>query len=131
MGFKDVPILKSSKEEKERLRQPWRQPLIINLLGQTVGYDLLCKKLLQIWSPKGELVRINLSNKFFIATFFLPEDYYFVVGERPWMIFDHYLAIRRWHPGFEPNEPTIDRVAIWVKFPNISIELLLLAKNQS
>jgi len=65
---------------------------------------------------------IDLANDFFIAKFSLLEDYHFVLREGPWMIFDHYLAIRKWEPNFDPTEAKIDRVTAWVRFPNISIE---------
>jgi len=52
IGFKDVPVFKVSMEEKERLRQPWRRSLIIKVLGQMLGYNLIYKKLLQLYSTK-------------------------------------------------------------------------------
>ncbi|KAF8034549.1 hypothetical protein BT93_C0766 [Corymbia citriodora subsp. variegata] len=94
-GFEDIPIMKVSKEDNKRMRRPWHQSLVIRLLVQTIGYNLPYKKLLQIWSPKVELVAIDLANDFFITKFSLPKDYQFVLREGSWTSFDHFLVIRR------------------------------------
>ena len=40
------PILHLSKEEEARIRKPWRRCLIIKLLGRSLGFRFLEKKLL-------------------------------------------------------------------------------------
>ena len=34
------------------------------------------------------------------------------------MVVDQYLTERQWHPDFDPFEASIDRVAVWVRFPD-------------
>ncbi|KAJ7947238.1 reverse transcriptase [Quillaja saponaria] len=63
----DCPIIFLTKEEKKRIRQPWRESVIIKLLGKKIGYNFLCKKLYQIWKPKGVLKVIDLGNDFFLV----------------------------------------------------------------
>ncbi|KAF8034449.1 hypothetical protein BT93_C0684 [Corymbia citriodora subsp. variegata] len=92
---------------------------VIKLLVQTIGYNLPYKKLSQIWSPKVELVAIDLANDFFITKFSLPEDYQFVLREGSWMSFDHYLVIRRWHPNFNQDKATIDEIMVGLRFLNL------------
>ena len=40
----------------------------------------------------------------------------------PWTIADHYLMMRPWHPNFDLFEATIDRVAVWVRLPDLAME---------
>ena len=37
----DCPIIRLSKEEKTRICLPWKQTLIVKLLGKNIGYHLL------------------------------------------------------------------------------------------
>lgn len=40
----------------------------------------------------------------------------------PWMVADHYLTVRTWHPNFDPFEASIDKVAVWVRLPDLAME---------
>ena len=41
----ECPSLRLTKYEKERIQRPWKQTLIIKLLGRSIGYNLLLKKI--------------------------------------------------------------------------------------
>jgi len=51
-----------------------------------------------------------------MVKFDVREDRDRVIGEGPWMIFDHYLAVRAWTPDFDPEEVSIDRTSLWVRY---------------
>ncbi|XP_028789004.1 uncharacterized protein LOC114745029 [Neltuma alba] len=38
------------------------------------------------------------------------------------MIYDHYLTVRPWEPKFNPAKAKIDKVAVWVRLPRVSLE---------
>lgn len=50
------------------------------------------------------------------------EDLQYAIEEGPWIIYVHYLTVRRWFPEFKPSETTIDSTAVWVRFPGLSIQ---------
>ncbi|KAJ1378036.1 hypothetical protein SESBI_48250 [Sesbania bispinosa] len=50
------------------------------------------------------------------------EDVNRVFRGGPWMILDHYLMVRKWHPQFFPQEDELKRVAVWVCVPGLPIE---------
>ena len=68
---------------------------MVKLLGRSIGYQFLCKKVEQIWKPKGEIDVIDLGYSFFLVKFTLDEDIDTVLNESPWVIQDHYLTVRR------------------------------------
>ena len=35
---------------------------------------------------------------------------------------DHYLTVRTWHPNFDPLVASIDKVAVWIRLPDLSME---------
>ncbi|XP_072082104.1 uncharacterized protein [Arachis hypogaea] len=39
-----------------------------------------------------------------------------------WLMFNHYLTITRWVPDFNPFGTEINKIAAWVRLPNIPIE---------
>lgn len=65
---------------------------------------------------------IDLQNEFFLIRFYEPMDYERVMYEGPWMIFGHYLTIRRWKPEFRPFEESIKKISAWIRVPILPIE---------
>lgn len=69
------PTILLTKEEKKKMRKPWRNSLIINMFDGKLGYMGLMRRLKRKWSIKGEMA-----------------------------LTDSYLMIRKWAPNFIPNE---------------------------
>lgn len=65
----DYPIIKLSKKEKVRLRKPWKQSLIIKVMGRKVGYAYLLRRLNIIWHPKSRMELITLENDYFLVKY--------------------------------------------------------------
>ncbi|XP_015973162.1 uncharacterized protein LOC107496423 [Arachis duranensis] len=76
-----------------------------------------------MWSKKGTIDVIDLSNDFYLVKFYASEDFDYALLEGPWKIFDHYLTVRLWEPNFNPMKATIDRITAWVRLPGLPIEL--------
>jgi hypothetical protein len=70
----DCPVIRLFMEEKKRIREPWRQTLIIKVLGRRVSYTFLLKRLQTIWKIQGDLNLVDLGNDFFLARFSNKED---------------------------------------------------------
>lgn len=98
----DCPIISLTKEEKARIRKPWRQTLIIKVLGRTVGYTYLLKWLKTIWRPKAAMELVSMENDYHLVRFASVMDYEFAKLQGPWTVLDHYLAVKNWEPDFDP-----------------------------
>ncbi|KAG5219090.1 receptor protein [Salix suchowensis] len=118
----DCPVIKLTAEEKKRIRAPWKQTLIIKLMGRRVGYMFLIQRLKYMWKLRGDFTLTDLGNEFYLAKFANTEDRAHVLFEGPWMVADHYLTVRTWHPNFDPFEASIDKVAVWVRLPDLAME---------
>jgi hypothetical protein len=118
----DCPVIKLSMEEKKRIRAPWKQTLIIKLMGRKVGYMFFMQRLKNMWNLRGDFTLTDLGNDFYLAKFANTEDKEHVLFGGPWMVTDHYLTVRTWHPNFDPFEATIDKVAVWVRLPDLALE---------
>ena len=40
----------------------------------------------------------------------------------PWMIYDHYLMVRTWDSEFNPWSASVERLLVWVRFPDLPIQ---------
>ncbi|XP_031101937.1 uncharacterized protein LOC116005840 [Ipomoea triloba] len=126
LGLEDsdplCPRIRFTAKEKDQIRAPWRQSLIIKVMGRRVGYAYLLHRLNTMWHPKGRMELIALENDYFLVRFGMVEDLEFAKFESHWMILDHYLIIKDWVPNFDPFEDAIEKVLVWVRFPNILVE---------
>ena len=105
-----------------RIRRPWKKTLIIKLLGRSIGFSLLYRKINEIWRPKAPLELIAIYNGFFLAKFSSEEDYDYKRFEGPWWIFNHYLTVKQWQHDFDPNQSTLRSLLVWVRIPCLPIE---------
>ena len=71
------PKLRLSKEEKGRIRKPWRQTLIIKLLSRSIGYKTLLQIIISLWKPKATISLVTIDKEFFLDNFVAIEDYDF------------------------------------------------------
>lgn len=83
-----------SKEEKEHLARLWKKTLIMKLLIKRVGYMVLKKKIEMVWTRTGSILIIDVGNNFYFVKFHAKDDYEYAFTGGPWLIFDHYLALR-------------------------------------
>lgn len=111
-------LAKLKKEEY----MPWKKTLIIELLGKKIGFGFFKKKLDAIWARQGMVQLIDLGNDYFLAKFSADEDYEFVLTGGPWMVFDHYLTVKQWYVGFNPQLEGIHHIAAWVRLPDTLME---------
>ncbi|PNX59710.1 hypothetical protein L195_g051557, partial [Trifolium pratense] len=105
----------------EELSVPWKDALVIKLLGKNLGYNTMKNKLESVWNLKGGIDLMNVGNAFYMVKFDGVEDKNKVVNGGPWMIYDRYLAVRHWSPSFNANTAKIDRTMVWIRIPNLNL----------
>ena len=108
---------------RERYNQkPWRQTLIIKLLGRSIGYKTLFKRITSLWKLKAVIYPMVMGDRFFLAKFATIEDYDFAKYNGPWMIFNHHLTVQSWKPNFDPEQNSLKNPLVWVRIPCLPIE---------
>jgi len=68
------PTIRLSKEQKTRMRAPWRQALIIKMFDRGIGYLQLKRRLKTKWSLKGDFSLINIGCDYYITRLTNMED---------------------------------------------------------
>ncbi|XP_034208252.1 uncharacterized protein LOC117621816 [Prunus dulcis] len=116
------PSIHFSDRAMARFCEPWKNALIIKLLGRSHTYNYLHDRLAQKWSLVGGWKLIDLVNDYFVVRFDLEEDLNFVLTGGPWMIAGQYLTIQQWRLGFCPSTAHITRMAAWIRVSAIQLE---------
>lgn len=78
-------------------------------------------KLAMVWKLVGGFELMNIDNGFYMVKFDLPEDRDKVIGEGPWMFFNHYLAVDTWIPDFVSSTTKIEKQLVWIRFPGMNL----------
>lgn len=100
----------------------WRQTLIVKMMGRTVGYNYLLRRIRKIWRPKSHVELVALDNDNFLVKLSYAEDYSYAKFEGPWTILDHCLIVKEWVSNFDPFQDMMEKVLVWVIFPCLPIE---------
>lgn len=108
-----------SEVEKSRLEKKWGQSLIIKLLGGTLGFMQMKRRVQAMWGVGGKVELSDIGNGFFIASFSDMDDYFFALEGGPWLIQNHYLTVQTWKRNFNAMAENIRHVAIWIRLPGL------------
>lgn len=111
-----------SKEEKARMRAPWKHALIIKPFGRKVGFSFLDAKIRSMWAPLGQMDYIDLGMDYFLVNFELIEDMDNTLKGGPWFIGQPFLAIRQWELEFKASYADFSSIAVWIRLPELPIE---------
>ncbi|KAI8003573.1 hypothetical protein LOK49_LG08G00787 [Camellia lanceoleosa] len=104
-GFNpNIPKIKLPPRLIASIHKPWKDCLIVRLLGKTVGFKILVHRLKKLWGLQGDFEATNLGLGFFLIKFEMLANCNRVYTEGPWIIMDHYLTVRRWEHDFMPSE---------------------------
>ncbi|XP_011048782.1 PREDICTED: uncharacterized protein LOC105142718 [Populus euphratica] len=87
-GEDDCPLIKLSLDGKQRIRKPWRQTLIIKVMGKRIGYNYLLKRLQTLCRIQGDINLVDLGNDFFLAMFSNSDDRDYALFGGPWILPD-------------------------------------------
>ncbi|GKU88054.1 hypothetical protein SLEP1_g2363 [Rubroshorea leprosula] len=117
-----APIVLFSKEDKKRMRDPWKNALIIKTFNKTVGYTFLYASIKAQWKPTGKWECIDLGLDYFLVRFQDQVDLNKVINGGPWFVGSSYLTIRPWEPNFKPESATFSHTVIWAQLPGLSAE---------
>ncbi|XP_045802696.1 uncharacterized protein LOC123896340 [Trifolium pratense] len=113
-GNRLMPMLHVEKMVMEDLSTPWKDALVVKLLGKNLGYNTMKNKLENIWKLMGGIELMDVRNAFYMVKFDGEEDKNKVINEGPWMIYDRYLMVRQWTPNFNASTAKIDKTMAWI-----------------
>lgn len=99
-----LPKISLSKKIRQELGEPWKDALVVKLLGKSVGYLVMKDRLQKIWKLQGGFDILDVDNDFFMVKFDLQSDK--LQGG-----FD-YLCVFHWTPEFASPNAKIPRTMV-------------------
>ena len=92
---------------------PWVDALVVKLLGKHISCTALKAKLGSLWKLQGGFDVLNVGNRYFMIKFDLEVDRSKVIEGGPWMINDHYLAVKLWSLEFNLSKECFGKMMGW------------------
>lgn len=123
IGKDGVPIIHVSDKDLADWSKPWEDTLVVNVLGKKVNYKVLENKINRDWARKGTVKIIDMPRGFYAVQFGSKDDYKHVLFQGPWMVADHYIMVQRWRPNFIRSATKESKVAVWLRIPELPLEL--------
>jgi hypothetical protein len=105
----------------QELCTPWKDAIVVKLLGKNIGYHTMRERLQKTWRTQGGFEIMDNDNGFFMVKFDEAADKEKVITGGPWLIFDHCLAVAHWTPEFASPTATVDKTIVWVRFPGLNL----------
>ena len=105
----------------EAMVVPWKDSLVVKILGLFMGFTAMREKLRNIWKLSANFDIMDVGNGYFMVKFDNQVDREKVIKEGPWMINDHYLAVKKGSPDFNPQDACFGRTMVWVRFPCLNL----------
>lgn len=118
-----TPVIPVSDDEIKDWSKPWKLTLIVNVMDKKLNFRVLESKINRDWARTGKVKIIDLPRGYYAVQFDKEEDYQQVLFKGPWMVADHYLLVQRWRPNFLNIAKREKRVAVWIKVPELALEL--------
>lgn len=118
-----IPEIPYTDEELEEWAKPWKNTLIVKVMGKRVNFRMLENKLRKEWVQHGTMSITDMAGDFYLVQLSDIEDYMHAIFEGPWKIADHYLIVQRWRPLFSLTAAMTKNVAVWIRIPKLPVEL--------
>ena len=89
-----LPMVTFDDSIIKELSLPWQDALVIKLLGKHVSYLAMKDRPMQLWRPPAGFDMMSVDNNYFKVKFDFIADKEKMIGSSPWLLFDHYLAMK-------------------------------------
>ena len=80
------------------------------------------RRLHALWRIEAHIKVVDVGNNCYLVHFSSYDEYERAFTGGPWIITDHYLAVCKWYPNFDPDCFNVNRLDIWVRLPNLPME---------
>ncbi|KAL8142619.1 hypothetical protein V2J09_015651 [Rumex salicifolius] len=81
----------------------------------------MCRKLSELWKPKGKMRIIDLPRWYFMIKFDEDTDYMNVLVGGPWLVFGHYVVIKPWSPNLNPLTDVVTNTPAWIRLMDLPV----------
>uniref|UniRef100_A0A1S8ACP9 GroES-like zinc-binding alcohol dehydrogenase family protein n=1 Tax=Citrus limon TaxID=2708 RepID=A0A1S8ACP9_CITLI len=118
-----MPYITFSARIQEKLIQPWKNSVVVKLLGKNIGYRALCARLASMWKPSMGFSVIDLENNYYLIRFRAAGDAIDALTKGSWIILGHYLTVQPWTLDFDSKTTDLIHAIVWIRLPGLAMHL--------
>lgn len=85
-GNRLTPMVHVDRRVLEELIKSWKEELVVKLVGKTLGFNLMKRKLASTWKVLGDFEIMDVGNGYYMVLFNDNEDRMKVINVGPWMM---------------------------------------------
>ncbi|ONK68087.1 uncharacterized protein A4U43_C05F7290 [Asparagus officinalis] len=122
-GADGDPRVTIETEVLETLASVWTSTMVVKTLGTLIPFNVMARKVKELWKPKGHFRLIDFPNAYYMVKFASADDYMRVLTGGPWSMFGHYLILKPWTPTFDPLTDVVATTPAWVRISNLPVFL--------
>ncbi|KAF7808425.1 reverse transcriptase [Senna tora] len=120
-----APIFNMNQHYAHFKRAQWSKRAIVALVDWREIPDFRLQHIINSqWKLQGFVTVKAQVRNFYILDFQNEEDWSFMLLNGPWMVKNSLLVIQKWQPELAAENLRIDKVAIWLRFSGIPLELI-------
>lgn len=93
--------------------------VVIKLLGRSIGFSVLQRKIYSLWKPTSSFHLMDIRNGYFLVNFQNRFDCEKVLSEGSWIVFEQYLTVQPWTLSFNPAQNFSSSVMSWIRLPRL------------
>ncbi|MBA0761296.1 hypothetical protein Gotri_023967 [Gossypium trilobum] len=108
-----IPTIIFFDQVHKYIERRMAKTIIMKLLGRSIGFNVLLKKITSLWCPRSPIQLMDLENDYYLIRFNK------VVFGGPWVIFGQYLTVRLWSKDFSTSQSKVDTQLVWVRLPGL------------
>ncbi|KAK9195962.1 hypothetical protein WN943_004090 [Citrus x changshan-huyou] len=118
-----MPSITFSARVHEKLSKPWKNSVVVKLLGRTIRYKTLCARLNVLWKTAMSFSVIDLENNYFLVRFCSVGDVVDALTKGPSLIMGQFLTVQPLMPSFDFTNTVFYQVMVWIRLPGLAVHL--------
>ncbi|XP_025693023.1 uncharacterized protein [Arachis hypogaea] len=115
------PSVIFTQEAKNYLAEPYKDAIVIKVLGKHYSYTALSHKLRTVWRIKGGFDLLDVGFDYFLVKFDVAEEREKVLLGGPWMIEGNYVVVKPWDQEFRSSENCFGATLVWIRIFKLPI----------
>ncbi|KAL8151699.1 hypothetical protein V2J09_021507 [Rumex salicifolius] len=104
-----MPSVTIEQEALVFLAKEWKNSVVFKLLRRTLGFQILERKLREMWKPSGSFIIVDLPDGYSIVRFDQEQDFFSALTGGPWTVFCQCLMVKNWVFDFKPVRDSIKK----------------------
>ncbi|PNY14345.1 hypothetical protein L195_g011025 [Trifolium pratense] len=116
------PMLHVDTKVIDELSVPWKDVLVVKIIGKELTFDIMKNQLENVWNLAGKFDLMDIENGFYMVKFDREEGKTKVINGVPWKLLDHYLTVCRFTSTINTTGTSVtNKTMVWVRISGLHL----------